>query len=94
MQTLSPITPYTNIASLEMWETKFSFSPSVSKNLMSILKSAPSYFDRKRLVCRSPICIQNATPESKNATAKNSSNIEGESSQLTPKGVKCTHPRS
>lgn len=61
--TLSPIASCTNIASLEMWKIILASLASLSKKLISFFSTACKYFKRKRAVCLSPVCIQNATPE-------------------------------
>lgn len=63
LHTLSPIASCTNIASLEMWKMILASLASLSKKLISFFSTACKYFKRKRAVCLSPVCIQNATPE-------------------------------
>lgn len=46
-----------------MWKMILESLASVSKKLMSFFKTDWRYLSRKRAVCLSPVCIQNATPE-------------------------------
>nr|GME06187.1 hypothetical protein Iba_scaffold3961.4CG0900 [Ipomoea batatas] len=50
------------MASLEMWKIMSLALVSVSKNSIFFLSTDCRYLNRKRAVCLSPVCVQNATP--------------------------------